>query len=233
MKFNVWWLKKDRNFGDILTPYILDFFKIKYQYTELIQADMIVVGSIARHATKNMLVLGSGIVSQKKEKVNPEANWKFVRGPFTRQKILDAGGKCPEIYGDPAMLLPLFCKEEKKQYDIGIVPHYVDYEKIKLLYPTHKVINVLNDNPLEVAAEITKCRTIISSSLHGLIAAHAYDIPAAWINTISSIKGDGIKFKDHYTALGLNPVLSTIEEPVFSLGKLDLTPMIEIFGNLK
>lgn len=232
MKFNVWWLKRDNNFGDILTPYILDFFKIEYEYADIENANLISVGSIARHATDNTIVLGSGIVNFKKEKLNTNADWRFVRGPYTRQKIIDAGGSCPEIYGDPAKLLPLFCAEEKKQYDIGLVPHYVDYERTKFLYPKYKIINVINRDPLEVAKEISKCRSIISSSLHGLIAAHAYGIPAAWVSTFNSIKGDGIKFKDYYASIGLPANLSTIDEPVFSIGKLNINPIIEIFNNI-
>jgi len=150
-------------------------------------SDAMCIGSIIQRSTNNMIVLGSGVMHSK-HKLNPDADYRFVRGPLTREKILSAGGLCPKIYGDPALLLPLFCNESKKEYDIGIVPHYVDYDEMKLQYPEYNIINLKNHNPLEVAKEITKCRQIISSSLHGIIAAHAYGIPAAWIKFSNKVK---------------------------------------------
>jgi hypothetical protein len=152
------------------------------------------------------------------ENLCSDAQWKFVRGPFTRSRIIDCGGECPEIYGDPALLLALMCDESKKEFDVGIVPHYVDYNYVKETYPDYKVINVKNLDPLETAREITKCRSIISSSLHGIICAHAYNIPAAWVPFSNKLKGDGIKFQDHYSSVNLKCEQSTIEDPIFTVG---------------
>jgi pyruvyltransferase len=232
MMHNAWWLKKDKNFGDLLTPYILDYFNIKYKHTDVQNANLICVGSVARHAKDGTIVLGSGMINSRKEKLNPNADWRFVRGPYTRQRVIDCGGSCPEIYGDAAMLLPLLCPAEEKKYNIGIVPHFVDYNYVKEHYPNYKIINVINDNPLEVAKEISQCNKIISSSLHGIIAAHAYNIPASWVKFSDKIKGDDIKFKDHYAALNLPLVLSTVEDPIYTTGTLDLTPMINIFKEI-
>ena len=230
--YNAWWLTKDKNFGDLLTPYILDYFDIKYKHTKIDDADLLCIGSIARRAKDNTIVLGSGMINGRKEKLNPKADYRFVRGPYTRQRILDNGGKCPPIYGDAALLLPYICPAEKKEYSVGIVPHFVDHEYVNKKYPNYHIINVVNDNPLEVAKEISKCSTIISSSLHGIIAAHAYGIPAAWVKFSDKIKGDGVKFDDHYAALELNAVLSTVEKPVFSVNSFDCRPLINIFESL-
>lgn len=232
MKYKVWWMTKHNNFGDILTPKILDHFKIDYEYSELKTANLICVGSIARHALNQMIVLGAGIIHGRKEKLNPNADWRFVRGPFTRKKILDVGGRCPEIYGDPAMLLPLFCDESKKQYDIGFVPHIIDYQYVKEKYPGMHIINLINEDPLITAKEITKCRYIISSSLHGIIAAHAYGIPAAWVKFSNRLKGDDVKFADHYASLGIEAELSTAEQPLFKSGNINLNKIKNIFEHL-
>lgn len=230
----IFWTNGKPNFGDQLTPYIFNYFNIPYSMSDKLgECQAMCIGSIAHKATNNMIVLGSGLMFENKFPVNPNADYKFVRGPYTRQKILDVNGNCPEIYGDPAMLLPLLCEESKKEYDVGIVPHYVDYEYTKKTYPNYKIINILNTDPLLVAKEITKCKKIISSSLHGIIAAHAYNIPAAWVKFSNKVKGDDIKFKDHYAALNLDPVVSTIENPHFSKGRLNLRPVIEEFKNIK
>jgi len=102
---------------------------------------------------------------KKSETLNPDCDWKFVRGPLTRQKLIECGGNCPELYCDPALFLPEIQPESKKEYDIGIVPHYADYDKVSKNYGhKYKIINVNNINPLIVAQEITKCKKIISGN---------------------------------------------------------------------
>ncbi len=227
------WMNGKPNFGDQLTPYVFDYFGISHSMSaKLGKCRAMCIGSIAHRATDDMIVLGSGLMFADKFTVNPNADYRFVRGPYTRQKIIDAGSSCPKVYGDPAMLLPLFCEESEKEYDVGIVPHYVDYEYTKQQYPNYKVIDVINTDPLVVAKEITKCKKIISTSLHGIIGAHAYGIPAAWVKFSKKVKGDGIKFNDHYASLGLTAQSSTVEDPIYTTGTLDLNPMISIFENL-
>jgi pyruvyltransferase len=199
--YKVFWSNSHPNFGDILTPYILDHHNIKYEMDDVAaKGSAMCIGSIIHKATDNMIVLGSGCMHSKHQ-LNPNADYRFVRGPLTRQRVLECGGTCPSIYGDPALLLPEFCSESKKEYDVGIVPHYVDYADIVERYPNYKVIDLTNNDPIAVAKEITKCRSIISTSLHGIIAAHAYGIPAAWVKYSNKLKGNDIKFRDYYSSV--------------------------------
>ena len=228
----VWWSQgpKPGNFGDILTPYILKYYNIPFEFSKK-SYNTICIGSIASKAKDDTLVLGSGIINSF-EKLNINADWRFVRGPYTRRRIVDLGGECPEIYGDPAMLLPLFCEESKKEYDVGIVPHYVDYNLVKDTYNLEFVINVL-DNPLNVTKQITKCRFIISSSLHGIIVANAYGIPAAWVKFSNKLHGDDIKFKDYGDSVGEEIISSTYKNPVFVCPKnINITTINNIFEDL-
>lgn len=230
--YKVWWIKRDKNFGDLLTPYILDHFNIPYTFSKLRRhADIMSVGSIADRAEPGTIVLGSGILKSQAS-VCKEANWKFVRGPLTRNKVLECGGVCPEIYGDPGLLLSEIEPSSKKTCDVGLVPHFVDYEEVKIKYPEYKIINVVNTDPMQVAKEISSCKKIISSSLHGLICAQSYNIPYAWVKFNGNYHGDGIKFQDYYMSVGLKSKLSTVENPIYQLGKIDLNPMKKIFSNL-
>lgn len=231
---NVWWLKKpvEGNFGDLLTPYIFDYFKINYNYTKY-NTQAISVGSIARYATENTIVLGSGIISLY-DRVNPNADWRLVRGPYTRLSVITYGGKCPEIYGDPGLLLSEFWKESSKKYDVGVVPHILDKNYVDEYYPEYHCIDLRGLNAKITNCAITECRSIISSSLHGIISAHSYGIPAAWVKFGDRLPGDDIKFFDYYASVGLECRKSTIDDPFFTLPKKNLIPDIkQIFERIR
>jgi hypothetical protein len=229
---NVFWFRRPcpGNFGDILTPLILAHYGYQVNHAMQEQADYMSIGSIAKLARKGITVLGSGAMTSG-VKLDPEANWRWVRGPRTRDLVIRNGGQCPEIYGDPAMLLPrIVAPATEKKHSVGIVPHYIDYEDVKAQYPDLPVINILNSDPTEVVREITSCEKIISSSLHGIVAAHAYGIPAAWVEFSDRLSGDGTKFHDHYESLGLGAVVSTVVSPVFTSAKFDDSALHQILA---
>ena len=216
------------NFGDILTPLILDHFGVAWKETERFSADTFVVGSIIKKVTRHATVLGSGIMSWN-DRVERTADYKFVRGPLTRDRILAAGGECPEIYGDAAMLLPLLGNFDlNKKGRVGYTPHYNDERK----WPAKNRIALNHPDPLHVAREIASYEKIVSSSLHGIIAAHSLGIPAAWIPS-KQVKGDDSKFIDHYRSVGLEPIKSHIDNPTFQVPeKFDTTHIEKIFTEL-
>jgi pyruvyltransferase len=218
------------NFGDALTPAMFRAWNIPFEYSD--EFDTIGIGSIAKVARPGTRVLGSGIMSSK-DGCDSRAEWLWVRGPRTRAKVVACGGTCPELYGDMAMLLPLLVDESAKRYDVGIVPHMLQLDQARALYPQHRIIDLRTEDAFRTVREITECRTILSSSLHGIITAHAYGIPAAHIDLGIPIKGDGVKFKDHYDAIGSQHVQSTVEEPVFSTGRIDLQPLRDILISLR
>ena len=218
------------NFGDVLTPKLFDYFSIRYVHDNT-NFNTISIGSIGNKANDKCIVLGSG-TAWENVKLNPNAEWVFVRGPLTRESVIKSGGKCPEIFGDPALLLPIFCDESNKEFDLGIIPHYKEYEMVKKMYPNEKVINLNNPNPLEVAKEITKCRMTISSSLHGIICSHAYNIPCAWVKFSDKIIGDDTKFKDHYKSIDLDCKLSSFNNPIFTNKYVNTNKLVDIFKSL-
>jgi hypothetical protein len=177
---------------------------------------------------------GSGIINRR-EKINPNAKWKFVRGPYTRKRVLELGGKCPEIYGDPALLLPLIVDPSKKEFDVGYVPHKIDFAFIFNNFKNKNIISLNTRNYKNVIDKITKCEKIISSSLHGIICAHAYGIPAAWVASNNKLKGDDIKFKDYFESVGIcNYAKSTYINPEFiNPGSINLDLLIDIFKELR
>jgi len=90
------------------------------------------------------------------------------------------------------------------KYTLGIVPHYVDqnHPALRALserYPTEiKVIDV-RDGVEQIVGQIAECEQIISSSLHGLIAADALCKRNKWILISSRVLGGQFKFRDYFS----------------------------------
>jgi len=232
----VWWSKRPEpgNLGDVLTPYILDHFGIQYKYTSRVKsANALCIGSVAKFAQRGMIVLGAGTMRES-DVLNKDADWRFVRGPKTREIILRDGGDCPEIYGDPALLMPLIVPPQAQTEGLGYVPHYVDYEYVKSRYLGRNIIDVLNPDPLETVRQISQCERIISSSLHGIIIAHAYGIPAAWVEFSDKLSGDGIKFADHFETMGLECRKYTESNVAYRTPKrIDIQKIVDKFLELR
>lgn len=229
-----WWATtpKPGNLGDILTPYIVSKLTgRKVQFTQQKSAKLIAVGSIARLAPAGCKVWGSGAM-RIGDKYNPRAIFHAVRGPITRQELKKQNISCPEVYGDPALLLPLFYQpSHEKKHALGIIPHYVDKNFVK---NEGHIIDVLTSDIEGFINQVASCEKIISSSLHGVIVAHAYGVPVAWVQYSDKLTGDGTKFADYAESVGikLEPQGAEIkvEDLVFvEPGKIDLLKLLKAF----
>ena len=159
-------------------------------------------GSIAGLATDGAFVWGSGFLKDN-DKGSPTVTYTAIRGPLSRELVLRGGGTCPRLYGDPALCLPLVHPETlRSSWEVGIVPHYVDGERVRTLYVNQlgagqfTVISPLMPVPWFIH-KICSCHVIASSSLHGIIIAHAYGVPAVWTPFSDLVLGGGFKFRDY------------------------------------
>ena len=156
--------------------------------------------------TPKAIVWGTGFVDTASTLQTRPAQVCAVRGPRSRQKLLDAGVDCPEVFGDPALLAPMFWKPaDAKRHKIGVIPHFRDYgmDTANRLgtFDGVTVINISGGLD-QVVKEITACDFIVSGSLHGLVCADAYGVPAAWIQFSDAAFGDGFKFRDYLDSVG-------------------------------
>lgn len=201
----VWWSTGPRpgNLGDVLTPVLLERMGVPFRRASRTKADLLATGSIIRFAQAGQAVWGSGAMFAT-DRPSPGARYLAVRGPLTRDVVLRRGGDCPEIYGDPALLLPtVYAPPTEKRHEIGLVPHYVDAKDPQVRTSDLPIINPLRADPLNVVDEIRSCHAILSSSLHGIIVAHAYGIPAAWVRLGDRLDGDDTKFRDYAASVGI------------------------------
>jgi len=214
-EINLFWQHKDGNFGDELSPYIVSKIsgkKVKFSNSPTpTKVIYLAVGSILHHLAAGMKwceIWGSGLMDQNHTLVSPK-KIHAVRGPLTRQFLIRQGIDCPAIYGDPALLLPrLFNPKVEKKYRVGIVPHFIDQKDswIKIQNAKDDVLIINVYDPIEkVIIDILSCKAILSSSLHGLIVADAYEIPSLWIKLSDKVKGKGFKFRDYLLSIGVEP----------------------------
>lgn len=166
------------------------------------------IGSILQFSNQWCKVWGTGYMNYHEKPIRGKIY--AVRGLETKKKLIKQGMKLNNIpLGDPALLLPLWLQPKTQpQYDLGIIPHWVEtdymlnYIKSKNLNKV-RLIDLRTDDVQKVVNEINSCKYILSTSLHGIIVAHAYNIPALWIKH-GYIDTDGFKFKDYFSSVGIN-----------------------------
>ncbi len=204
------WYSNTDNVGDILNYTLVKGLTgkrvIQVSSKSYLHKHYFVIGSLLDRANRNTEVWGSGFISKNSSCDEPPRKVYAVRGPKTRELLLNQGIEGPEVYGDPALLMPyLFNPKIKKSYSLGIIPHYVDkqnpcFEKFKNDTDC-LVIDIQDPNPYNFLIKLLSCEVILSSSLHGIILADAYGIPSQWIRVSDKVLGGDFKFQDYYLSV--------------------------------
>ena len=240
-----WWKGPPYNAGDWVGPFLFKAItseepNYKETSNRSFSTVYLTVGSLTRWVCQDSIIWGSGLLDR------DEVFWEpyetcAVRGPYTRDRFLELGYSCPEVYGDPAILLPRYFNPTRNiQYRIGIVPHYSNFKEVGDLYgQDHEVFVIDIRWPLEkVIRSILSCSYIVSSSLHGLIFAHSYGVPAGHVEFSVKPGGDGIKFLDYYAAGHIQtppkPLIIREKHPISYLeqyAKTSPQPNIELLLN--
>ncbi len=198
------------NFGDALTPWLirrLTGLSPRFTRPDEPVHKYLVAGSVVAYAGAQSTVWGAGILARDDEP-SPEAEFRCVRGPLTRDRVLRCGGTCPETYGDPALLLPhLYTPSPRERSGIGLLPHFSDLPRVAASLPQSDDVRLIDvkSGVERVVDAVTSCELVASSSLHGLIASHAYGVPAVWIKFRDLPSGDDSKFRDYLLSAGLSP----------------------------
>lgn len=206
---------KKNNLGDDLNFYLLKLISGKkiFSYSDLLIKckNLLFIGSILqKYMNEESIIWGSGTIDDKESVLIKPLAVRAVRGPLTRQWLLNNKINCPEIYSDPALLLPLVYQSKVlKKYKYGIIPHYVDWDSPGVL----RLCDLLADSSITVISmadyktcedvidKINECEFIISSSLHGIIISDAYKIPNLWVEFSDKVAGEGFKFKDYFLSV--------------------------------
>ena len=230
----------NNNVGDYLSKVVFDYtkqyFGISSNKSESTKK-LACIGSIINFISGGeSVVWGAGLKNEKvdmltdrRRKVSLDV--RAVRGPKTREELVKAGFDCPEVYGDPALLLPLFYKPEVQRQEgkITLIPHYTKLEDYK--YSPFNILSTVTNDWKHFIDEIYSSECIISSSLHGLILGEAYGVPSVMLWDEADSK---FKYEDYYASTNRN--ISYITDPnnysKFKNNKLDESTIHNIQRNL-
>ena len=221
-KVNLYWWKGHINLGDYLSLVIYQWMcknkNINTEKTLDCTKSLLALGSILTATAYDATVWGSGMLSIDSiplffvKSTDRKLDIRAVRGPITRQIVKSVGYDCPEIYGDPAILMPLIYTGKKggKKHKVSLVSHYAKAETKNI---NVNRINIETHDYEHFIDELLGSEKVISSSLHGIILAEVYGIPAVYLNKNS---GDDLKFWDWYMSTGRNNVryAQTLEEAI-------------------
>lgn len=165
------------NFGDYLTPLIVKrFTRLPSEWTKPENSELVVVGSILEHLPEDWdgVIAGAGKLHERTKLKFPSAKILALRGPLTAK-----GLKGDFVLADAGLLADELVSNQDKEHNLGIIPHWTDnvleYDPRFTKY-NPKIIRIDKD-PIEVIKEISSCKKIVSSSLHGIILADAFGIP--------------------------------------------------------
>lgn len=206
-----YWYRNENNFGDILTPWLIRHIAgAEAEFSERDSNDQkyVTAGSILDNHIKNSIVWGTGIARATDTVSLCHQDIRAVRGPISAKMVFEATGKTITVLGDPGIVISRFYTPKPlsmRTETIGIIPHYVDYRRCKELHlEKHgfKVIDITKGVDA-LLNEASTCSKIFSSSLHGVIASHALQVPATWIKLSNDVLGDDTKFYDYYESLNI------------------------------
>jgi pyruvyltransferase len=207
------------NFGDSVSPLLVEAILGRHvRYAPVSRADMIGIGSVLDLAIQRtwqrkyflrfhpLAVWGSGSIESKFLDWPCRLSIASVRGQKTRDAMsLHADCKL----SDPGLLCSeLWPSSQSRSYRWGIVPHVSDRKSARvaqLINETQRSVMVdLGSPDLKATAKlIASCEFVVSSSLHGLVVADSYGIPAIRADFGSLIKGGDWKFNDYFSTVSL------------------------------
>lgn len=223
-----WQSSRGVNFGDYLSSVVVQRMLARREF--LIDEEvprrrrLLAVGSVLHFANDHDTIWGSGVngkVADDQHRFR-SLDVRAVRGPLTRRYLTGRGIAVPEIYGDPALLLPTlmptrFRRDAATAQGIGVVPNLHD---LPLVAGEPGLISPLQGWSV-VIDRILRSEFIISSSLHGIIIADAFRIPARLVRL--SETEPMFKYEDYALGAGREGIVAARSIPeAMEMGPMDL-----------
>lgn len=194
------------NFGDLLGPLVVELMLRERGAVPAPSGSPVTlfsVGSVLHFAADGDVVWGAGVNGKIDRSAHTfrRLDVRAVRGPLSRAFLESAGIAAPEVYGDPALLLPdlmpgLRRLAATRTHRLTVVPNLNDAH---LSGPT-AADTMHPRSPLrQCLRRIAQSELVVGSSLHGIIVAESLGIPARLVRSRAE---HGFKYEDYYAGTG-------------------------------
>ena len=244
-KVKVFYYKDVPNFGDMINPLIFErLFHLDCVYASKYTSDIVAIGSmldpllirpwgifkrLRASLNPSLLVWGTGFIREggQSEVLSRDLSVYAVRGKntFNRLRTEKKVNLMDDVVlGDPGLLLPYVVDVPKtKSYKLGIIPHYSDKDNslFKNLSMKNTILLDVAEPPEELFRKISACEMIISSAMHGLIAADSLGIPNIRMIVGKNISGGDYKYNDYYSALDIDTHSKVYIRSLEELGQVE------------
>lgn len=204
------------NLGDCLAypivEFLLDKKKLHIDQPVSKKKHLKTVGSGALASYQDATLWGTGVEFDGLRGAWWEKYWdakhrkldiRAVRGPLSREVFLKLGHQCPEVYGDPGILMPILYTPENlptEKKDYGIIPQFTSEPEIRKYIPADRIISTNTNDFKAFIDKVCSCSMVYSSSLHGIILAEAYGVPAIFYRELH--RNIDFKYRDYYASTG-------------------------------
>ena len=175
------------------------------------------LGSVLHHAFPPTSVLwGTGHIGNPRffdpvqlRKAHKAFDVRAVRGTLTLQFIQESYPESQThttALGDPALLLPLAKPDCRRMcvpvHAVCVIPHNNDRHDPSLRrMPENWSVRHVQTPWEDMLLWVLGCGLVLSSSLHGIIFAEAFGVPARWVQLDGSKRSESwFKYVDYYSA---------------------------------
>lgn len=197
------------NAGDVFTRDVLaSRYGLPVQNVEDGGRRLLCVGSIADRIDTGDLVCGIGV----KHRTSPPSGVALagivgLRGPITLEQFERSGYDTSGVRFllDPGLLMRFMAPDgiDAIPGRAIFVPHYRERSHYRLpwRYPPNLDVVDVDAEPLELARRILSASVVFTSSLHGLIFAHALERPSVLV--APQTDEPLLKYEDYHASVGL------------------------------
>ena len=243
-KVNIEWWNNDINIGDTLSPvicnYLLEKKGINAERSVKKTKHLYALGSVIGHKEFDATIWGSGIIGLTRipSIVN---NSKYIqydiralRGPLSKEIMKSAGYNVEGCaLGDPGVLMPLIYSpsHRNKKYKYTVIVHH-EMESVRNVKSEH-FLSVKTKDYKGFISQILESEVVISSSLHGIILAESYGIPAVFLMQGKEVENQMFKYYDwYYSTERYNVTVARTIEEAKTMKPMDLPELTEMRESL-
>lgn len=221
------WYTGVTNIGDVLTPLLIEHFagvkpvnvlRSRFNFEKIAQRlkrepseEYVCVGSIlgwGDFRDEVACIWGAGFMTASARLRYRPKEIFALRGKLTAKHIDRSWMKNGVAFGDPGLLISeVYTPNSLKSIDdkkVAIVPHYKEKNVGRRLAEQNArdfVFLDIQGDSKSFVEQLVNCSAVLSSSLHGIVLADAFEIPATWVDFGNPPAGQGFKFLDYFSAV--------------------------------